>query len=257
MQKPSAEKPQNTENREDFVYGIRSVEELFQSDRQVECVYIATGEKNKKILRLVSIAKEMGLPVKEVNGGKLNSLSGFSNHQGIVATCSVAQYAEVEDIILLARQKQEPLFVIVLNEIEDPHNLGAIIRTAEASGAHGIIIGKRRQVGLNATVFKTSAGATAHLKVARVANINSALETLKKAGAWVYGADMDGQDAFQVDFNGDVALVIGSEGKGLGKLVKKNCDVIVRLPMVGKINSLNASVAGGILMYQVLKSRLK
>lgn len=255
MQKEFANEYQD--NYENVVSGIRSVEELLFSERQVESVYITTGEKNKSVLRLVSIAKEKGLPVKEVNAQKINSLSGFTNHQGVVATCAAADYSSLEDIIALARERKEPLFVIILNEIEDPHNLGALIRTAEASGAHGIIIGKRRSVGLNTTVYKTSAGATAHVKVARVANINQAIETLKKEGAWVYGADMDGENAFQVDFSSDVALVIGSEGKGLGRLVKQNCDMVVSLPMVGKINSLNASVAGGILMYQVLKSRLK
>lgn len=248
---------QEESDRPEAIFGIHAIEELLSTERQVECVYIESGERNKKILRLVSLAKNKSVPVKEVNLAKLNSLSNFSNHQGIVATCSAMEYAALEDIVALAKEKKEPLFVIVADEIEDPHNLGALIRTAEASGAHGIVIGKRRSVGLTSTVFKTSAGAAEHLKVARVANINNAIDTLKKNGAWVYGADMDGQSAFQTDFSGDVVLVIGSEGKGLGRLVKQNCDMIVSLPMVGKINSLNASVAGGILMYQVLKNRLK
>ena len=177
-------------------------------------------------------------------------------HQGVVVTLSAVEYAEVSDILARAEEKGEKPFILIADEIEDPHNLGALIRTAETAGAHGVIIPKRRNVGLTAAVFKTSAGAAAHLPVARVANLASAVDTLKEAGVWVYGADMEGQNWCETDFSGGVALIVGSEGSGISRLLKEKCDVMVSLPMQGEVSSLNASVAGGIILYEIARQRL-
>ncbi|MDF2567889.1 MAG: rlmB, partial [Oscillospiraceae bacterium] len=178
------------------------------------------------------------------------------SHQGVVATVAVAEYATVEDIFAHAEQKGMQPFIIIADEIEDPHNLGAIIRTAEAAGADGIIIPKRRSASLSSTVYKTSAGAVSHMLVARVSNLVQTINELKQKGVWVYAADMDGQTWCELDYDGAVALVIGSEGKGITKLIKEKCDFVVTLQMCGKVNSLNASVAGGILMYEIARQRL-
>lgn len=187
---------------------------------------------------------------------RLDMMAPGLNHQGVVLTLSAVPYVEVADILDAAAQKGEQPFVIIADEIEDPHNLGALIRTAETAGAHGLIIPKRRGVSLTAAVFKASAGAAAHLPVARVANLASAVEELKKQNIWVYGCDMEGQPWCQTDFSGGVALIVGSEGRGMNRLLKEKCDVIVTLPMQGQITSLNASVAGGIVMYEVARQRL-
>jgi 23S rRNA (guanosine2251-2'-O)-methyltransferase len=204
---------------------------------------------------ILAKAKEKQIPVKEVDSKKLDFLSGGANHQGIIAMAAVKGYSTVEDIFALAEQRGEKPFVIVLDEVEDPHNLGAIIRTAECTGAHGIIIPKRRSATLSYSVGKSSAGAIEYVPVARVTNIVNTIEELKERGLWVFGADMNGTDYTQCDFDGAVALVIGNEGKGIGRLVREKCDQIVSLPMKGKINSLNASVAAGVLMYAVSSKR--
>ena len=202
------------------------------------------------------IAREKGLVIKNVDRKKLDFISAGANHQGVAANVPAHEYSSVEEILDYAKSKNEAPFLVICDEIEDSHNLGAIIRTAEACGVHGIIIPKRRNVGLNFIVAKTSCGALEYVKVARVANINATIDRLKKENIWLYAADMKGQLWSETDFSGGAALVIGSEGKGLGAHIKENCDVMVSLPMKGRVNSLNASVAAGIIMYEIARQRL-
>jgi 23S rRNA (guanosine2251-2'-O)-methyltransferase len=216
---------------------------------------VARGEKTGAVVGILAKAREKQIPVKEADRVKLDFLSGSAPHQGIIALAAAKEYSTVEDILAYAAEKGEPPFLVILDELEDPHNLGAIIRTAECAGAHGVIIPKRRSVGLSYTVGKASAGAVEYMRVARVTNIATLLDDLKKQGVWIYGADMNGTDYTKCDMSGACALVIGNEGKGMARLVREKCDVIVSLPMKGHINSLNASVAAGILMYHALKSR--
>lgn len=242
---------------DNLIIGRNAVLELLKSGREIENILVAKGEREGSITRILALARENGIVVKNVDRKKLDFMSAGANHQGVAANVPAHSYSTVEDILAYAEEKHEEPFLIICDEIEDSHNLGAIIRTAEACGAHGIIIPKRRNVGLNFIVAKTSCGALEYVKVARVSNLNSTIEKLKKQNIWVYAADMDGQPWCKTDFSGGVALVVGSEGSGISKLVKENCDVTVSLPMRGRVNSLNASVAAGILMYEVAKQRLK
>lgn len=234
-----------------LILGRNSVEEAIKSNRNIDKLFISKTAKGLK--KLVESAKKMGIVVKYVDPSKLNYYG--NNHQGVVALASPIQYVEVIDILNIAKSKCEPPFIIICDRIEDPHNLGAIIRTAEAAGAHGIIIPKRRSASITPVVEKTSAGAVNSLLVARVSNLVSCIEYLKKMGLWIYCADMDGQNWCEVDFSGSVGLIIGSEGFGVGRLIKQKCDGSISLPMLGKINSLNASVAGGIVIYEILRQR--
>ena len=243
------------QQRQDLIIGRNAVAEVFKSDRTVDTLYLLRGEKNPALTRFASLCRAAGGVVKEVDRKKLDSLCGGANHQNVAAFVAAHTYSSVEEILDYAREKNEPPFVVVCDELEDPHNLGAIIRTAEAAGAHGIIIPKRRSASLSYAVGKTSAGALEYMRVARVANLPATLDELKKAGCWVYGADMDGENYRKTSFSGAVVLVVGSEGKGMGRLVREKCDFIVSLPMKGKINSLNASVAAGILMYEISSQR--
>ncbi len=243
-------------NNDDLVVGRNAVIELIKSGREIENILIAKGEREGSISKIIALAREKGIVIKNVDRKKLDFMCAGANHQGVIANVPAHEYSSVEDILALAEEKGEAPFIIICDEIEDSHNLGAIIRTAEACGAHGIIIPKRRNVGLNFIVAKTSCGALEYVKVARVSNINSTIDRLKKENIWVYAADMDGQPWSKTDFSGGVALVVGSEGKGVGEHVKANCDVTVSLPMRGKVNSLNASVAAGIIMYEVARQRL-
>ncbi len=243
------------QEKQDLIIGRNAVNEAFKAGREIDTLYLLRGERNPALARLAAMCRESGGVVKEVDRKKLDSLCGGANHQGVAAFVAAHRYADVEEILAFAREKNEPPFVVVCDELEDPHNLGAILRTAEAAGAHGVIIPKRRSASLSYAVGKTSAGALEYVRVARVANLAAALETLKANGCWVYGADMDGTDYRQADFSGGVVLVIGSEGRGIGRLVREKCDFIVSLPMKGKLNSLNASVAAGILMYAVSAQR--
>ena len=224
-----------------LVIGRNAVAELLAGGREIEHVLVANGERTGSIVPLVAKCKKQGVVVKYVDRRKLDAMCNHANHQGIVA---------------VAEEKGEAPFLVLCDGIEDGHNLGAIIRSAEAGGAHGVVIPKRRSVGLNYTVAKTACGALEYLPVARVSNLNQTIELLKKRGVWVYAADMDGTPWCQTNFDGGVALVIGSEGSGVSALVKKNCDAVVSLPMQGKVNSLNASVAAGILIYEVTRQRL-
>lgn len=239
----------------DIIVGRNCVKEALNSGRAVESLLVARGSKGGAAGVLVAMAKDKGIPVKEVDSKKLDYMCGGAVHQGVAAMASVKEYAVLDDIFADARQKGEQPFIIVLDEIEDPHNLGAIIRTAECTGAHGIIIPKRRSAGLGYTVGKSSAGAVEYVNVVRVTNIPNVIDELKERGVWVFGADMEGSDPAKTDLKGAVALVIGNEGKGIGRLVRSKCDGILSLPMKGRINSLNASVAAGVLMYDVLRQR--
>lgn len=250
------QKTQNFDNqRNDIIAGRNPVMEAIHSGRSIESILIAKGERSGSVVAIVAKAKQKNIPVKDVDQKKLDFLAKGVNHQGIVAQCAVKEYSSLEDVFALAEERNESPFVIVLDKIEDPHNLGAIIRTAECAGAHGVIIPERRSAGLSYTVEKTSAGALEYMPIVRVKNISSVIQKLKDRGIWVYGADMDGQSYKKTNFDGPVALVIGNEGKGISPLVAKDCDVIVSLPMKGKINSLNASVAAGILMYEIADKR--
>lgn len=242
---------------DNLIIGRNAVLELLKSGRDVENVLIARGEREGSVNRIISLCKEKKIVIKYVDRKKLDFMCPNGNHQGVAANVPAHSYSTVEDILAFAEEKGEPPFLILCDEIEDSHNLGAIIRTAEASGAHGVIIPKRRNVGLNYIVSKTSCGALEYMRVARVGNLASTIEELKKKNIWVYAADMDGQSWCETDFSGGVALVVGSEGHGVGRLVKEKCDVTVSLPMRGEVNSLNASVAAGILMYEIVRQRLK
>lgn len=235
-----------------LIYGKNSVTEALSSDAEIDVLYVQKGISLGKIIPL---AKRRGVVIKEVSDEKLTSMAGTPKHGGTAAQLAAASYSTVEEILEVSKQKGKPPFIIIADEIEDPHNLGAIIRTAEAAGADGVIIPKRRSASLNATVFKTSAGAAAWLKVARVSNLVDTIKQLKQENIWVYGMEADGTPYDKAELTGGVALVIGSEGFGLGRLVRENCDMILSLPMFGKINSLNASVSAGILMYEVVKHR--
>ncbi|MCH5201953.1 MAG: 23S rRNA (guanosine(2251)-2'-O)-methyltransferase RlmB [Oscillospiraceae bacterium] len=241
--------------RNDIVAGRNPVMEAIRSGRAIESLLVAKGEKSGSVVAIIAKAKKQNIPVKEVDPKKLDFLAKGISHQGIAAQCAVKEYSTLEDIFKNAEDRGEAPFIIILDKIEDPHNLGAIIRSAECAGAHGVIIPERRSAGLSYTVEKTSAGALEYVPVARVKNITAAIQKLKSKGVWIYGADMDGQNYKEVNFDGAAALVIGNEGKGISPLVAKECDVIVSLPMRGKINSLNASVAAGILMYEIANGR--
>ena len=240
----------------ELIEGRNAVIEALRAGRSIDKIYLARGDVDKTLGHIASKAREMGLVVVECDRRKLDFMSRTHAHQGVIALCAVRDTCSIDDILAIAEERGESPFVIVCDEISDPHNLGAIIRSAECAGAHGVIIPKRRSAGLTAIVDKASAGAAEHMAVARVANLPGALQELKKRGLWVYGTAADGQsELWKTDFSGAVALVIGSEGDGMGRLVRENCDFIVSLPMHGRINSLNASAAAAIVMYEVLRQR--
>ena len=238
----------------DVVAGRNAVNEVLRSGREIEFLMVAKGAGGS-VVPIIAECKKRHITIKEMPRQKLDFKLPGVNHQGLAVVVSSGEYCSVEDILAVAKEKDEPAFILILDEIEDPHNFGAIIRTAAASGVHGIIIPKRRSVGINNTVYKTACGAAEYVKVARVSNLPSTIDFLKENGVWVYGTDMDGENIFQTDFKSACALIIGNEGKGIGRLVKEKCDFCVKIPMYGKINSLNASVAAGISMYSVVKSR--
>ena len=239
----------------DIIAGRNPVSEAIRSSRPIDKILVARGEKSGAVVGILAKAKDKKIPIKEVDRTKLDYISGGAAHQGIIAFAAVKEYSTVEEIFEYAQSRGEAPFIIVLDEVEDPHNLGAIIRTAECAGAHGVIVPKRRSASLSYTVGKASAGAVEYMRVARVTNIAKLIDELKEKGVWVFGADMNGTDYTECDFSGACAIVIGNEGKGISRLVREKCDVIVSLPMKGKINSLNASVAAGILIYNALKYR--
>ena len=240
-----------------IICGKNSVLEALRSGREIDRLLVAHGTSGGSVTEIIAKCKKAGVLIKEVSPQKLDYYCGSANHQGVAVLFAAQEYSSVEDILAVAKERNEKPFIIICDEIEDPHNLGAIIRTAEASGVHGIIIPKRRSASLNATVAKSASGALEYMKVARVTNIPNTIEDLKNNGVWVFGADMDGEDYTSVDFDIPCALVIGNEGKGIGTLTAKRCDRIISIPMFGKINSLNASVAAGVLMYEAVRKRRK
>ena len=238
------------------IEGRNAVIEALRAGRSIDKIYIAKGEVDKTLGHIASKARAAGAVVVECDRRKLDAMSATHVHQGVIALCAVRAYCTVEDILSLAAERGEKPFVIVCDEISDPHNLGAIIRSAECAGAHGVIIPKRRSAGLTAIVDKASAGAAEHMLIARVANIPAAIDTLKSRGLWVYGTAADGtNELWRTDLTGAVALVIGSEGDGMGRLVRESCDFTISLPMRGRVSSLNASAAASIVMYEVLRQR--
>lgn len=242
---------------EDMVAGRNAVMEALKGSRSVNKLMIANGSTEGSIKEIIAVAKEKGVNIQYWDRSKLDSIARGIRHQGVLAQVAPVQYAELEDILQVAKDRNEPPFIVLLDELADPHNLGAILRTADAAGVHGVLIPKHRSCPLSATVAKTSAGAVEHVPVARVGNLVQTIKKLKQEGLWVAAADMDGKDYYATDLTGPLLLIIGSEGQGVGRLVKEQCDFVVRIPMVGKINSLNASVAGSILMYEAMKQRRK
>ena len=240
----------------DIIVGRNPVSEALKSGRAIESVLVAKGNKNGAVSVILAKAREKGIVIKEVDPKKLDFMSGGAVHQGIAAVAAVKDYSSVEEILQTAEERGEDPFIIILDELEDPHNLGAVIRTAECVGAHGVIISQRRSAGLTFSAGKESAGAVEYVKVARVVNIPNVIDKLKERGIWVYAADMNGSLYTQTDLTGPAAIVIGNEGKGIGPLVLKKCDAAVSLPMKGRINSLNASVAAGVLAYEILRQRM-
>ena len=249
-------KENSFEIRNEIIEGRNAVIEALRVGRSIDKIFIAKGETDKTLGHIASKAREVGIVVADADRRKLDNMSVTKAHQGVIALVGVNEYCSVDDILKLAEERNEVPFVIVCDEVSDPRNLGAIIRSAECAGAHGVIIPKRRSAGLTAIVGKASAGAAEHMRIARVSNIPAALKELKDKGLWVYGAAAGGSnELWGTDFSGAMALVIGSEGDGIGRLVRENCDFIVNIPMVGKINSLNASAAASIIMYEVLRQR--
>ena len=243
---------------DDIVEGRNAVLELLDSDIDINKIFVQSGERHGSINKIIAIAKENKVVVTEVEKSKLDFMSKTKNHQGVIAVVPPFNYCEVEDILEYAKSKNEDVFILILDGIEDPHNLGSIIRTAETAGVHGIIIPKRRTVTVNSTVAKVSAGAVEHMKIARVNNITDTIRKLKENGLWIIGTDGSATTLYyNQDLKGDIAIVIGSEGFGMSRLVKENTDMLVKIPMKGKVTSLNASVSAGIVMYEAVKQRNK
>lgn len=237
------------------IFGRNTVMEALKSNRTINKIWLAKGEQKGSVREIVALAKEKRITVQIVERSKLDKMFPHENHQGVAASVASADYVAWQDIVDAARQKGEDPLLVILDELEDPHNLGAILRSVDAVGAHGVIIPKRRAVPLTDGVAKASAGAIEHVPVARVSNLVQVIEELKKQGIWIAGADPHGEYMHKQDLTGPLAIVVGSEGKGLGKLVRESCDYVVSIPMQGKINSLNASVATGVLLYEVYRQR--
>lgn len=242
---------------ENIIIGRNPVMEAIKSGRTIEKILIKKGKYEGSMVPLVKKAKSIGIIISEADSRKLDMVAEGKNHQGVVAYVSDFKYCSVQDILEKASQKGEAPFVVLCDKITDPHNLGAIIRTAECAGVHGIIIPKRGSVGVNDTVEKTSAGAAEHMLIAKVTNLAAVIDELKEKGMWFAAADMDGEAMYEVDLTGALGIVIGSEGNGISRLIREKCDFIASIPMKGKINSLNASVAGGILVYESLRQRMR
>ena len=242
---------------DDQVEGRNSVLELLESGKDINKIFITRGEKHGSINKIVAIAKERKIIIVEKDKRQMDEMAQNENYQGVIAIVPPFEYCDIDDILQTAKDKNEEPFVLILDGIEDPHNLGSIIRTAETAGVHGIIIPKRRAVGVNSTVNKVSAGAVEHMNIARVTNISDAINELKDKGLWICGTDVS-TDKFYYnqDYKGAIGIVIGNEGKGIGDKVKKNCDFLVKIPMKGKVGSLNASVSTGIIVYEAVKQRM-
>ena len=239
----------------DKIIGRNPVAEAIKSGREIDKIMVKKGEIEGSLRPIIKKARDMGIPVIEADKNKLSELAEGGNHQGVIAIVAAHDYASVDDIFKKAEEKGEPPFIVILDKITDPHNLGSIIRTANCAGVHGIIIPKRGSVGLNEVVAKTSAGAIEYVPVAKVTNIAQTIDALKEKGVWVAGAEAGGDTMYKTDLSGSMALVIGSEGEGISRLVKEKCDFLVEIPMFGDVNSLNASVAAAVLMYEVVRRR--
>ena len=250
------EKYNDNEETSLVIYGRNAVLEAFRSDRTIDRLYVQEGVADGTLQSILRAAKKTDTIISLVSKDRLNKYAEGDKHQGVVAMAAAYDYAEVDDILNAASKKGEPPFIIVLDDIEDPHNLGAIIRTANQAGAHGVIIPKRHAVGLTATVARTSAGAINYTPVAKVTNISRTIDELKEKGIWFACADMSGELMYNCNLTGAIGLVIGSEGSGVSRLVKEKCDFVVRVPMLGQIDSLNASVAAGVLAYEIVRQRL-
>ncbi|MEG0036279.1 MAG: 23S rRNA (guanosine(2251)-2'-O)-methyltransferase RlmB [Oscillospiraceae bacterium] len=243
-------------DREDIIEGRNAVIEALRAGRVIDKVFIAKGETDKTLGHIASTARDAGCVVVDADRRKLDSMSRTHSHQGVIALAAMREYCAVSDILAIAAERGEPPFVVVCDEISDPQNLGAIIRTSEAAGVHGIIIPKRRSAGVTSIVEKTSAGAAEHMAVARVANLTTAIKELQQAGLWVYGTAADGASPlWQTDLKGPICVVIGSEGEGMGRLISETCDFLVSIPMKGRVSSLNAGAAAAVLIYEVLRQR--
>ena len=256
-----AEKRQAWKERQEasdgIIEGRNAVTEALRAGTPIDKVYLARGETDAALGHIAAKARERGIAVVDCDRRKLDNMSVTHSHQGVIAVAAVREYAEVEDILKAAADRGEPPLIVVCDELSDPHNLGAVIRTAECAGAHGVIIPKRRSAGLTAVVAKTSAGAVSYVPVARVANLTACLKELKEAGVWVFGTAADADRAiYDADLKGPAAIVIGSEGNGMSRLVAKNCDFLVSIPMKGQLNSLNASAAAAILLYEAVRQRM-
>jgi len=247
---------QRTPVPNDLIIGRNAVMEALRAKRPIDHILIARGSRSGSLSAILKAAREIAVPIKEADQRKLDALSQNQNHQGIVAFAAVRDYASVEDLFALARERGEPPFFLIADSLQDPHNLGAILRTAECTGAHGVIVPQRRAVGLTFAVGKASAGAVEYVPVARVPNLAAVIEELKERGVWIYAADFDGEPWCKLDYTGPCALISGNEGMGISQLVRKKADFIVSLPMQGHIQSLNASVASGVLCYEVARQRL-
>ncbi|MBQ4154716.1 MAG: 23S rRNA (guanosine(2251)-2'-O)-methyltransferase RlmB [Clostridia bacterium] len=242
-------------NEKGLIIGRNPVLEALRSGREIDKLFIAKGNASGPLVPIIEKCRNKKIVIKEVPTTKLDFMCGNANHQGVIALIPAQSYYSLDDIFSAAEENNEPPFIIVCDGIEDPHNLGAIIRTAEATGVHGIIIPKHRSVTVNATVAKSACGALEYMKICKVTNIANTIDNLKKRGVWIFGADMDGEYWCQSDYKTPTAIIIGSEGNGISRLVREKCDQIISMPMCGKINSLNASVAAGVLMYEVAKQR--
>ena len=252
-------KTNKTEDKEfsDQIEGRNSVLELLETDKDINKIFVEKGEKHGSINKIIGIARDKKIVTIEVDRNKLNQMAKTENHQGVIAIAPPFNYCEVEDILEEAKSKNEAPFILILDGIEDPHNLGAIIRTAETAGVHGIIIPKRRACSVNSTVYKVASGAVEYVKIARVNNLKDEIQHLKENGVWVYGTAIEAKKYYYEEGLKDpVAIVVGNEGEGMSRLVRENCDVLLKIPMKGKISSLNASVSAGIVMYEVVKQRL-
>ena len=257
MKEKRTGRPEPQAEADGIIEGRNAVLEALRAGAPIDKIYVARGETDASLGHIASTARSSGIVVVEADRRKLDAMSVTHAHQGVIAVAAVREYASVEEILPAAREQGEPPLVVVCDELSDPHNLGAVIRTAECAGAHGVIIPKRRSAGLTAIVAKTSAGAVSHVPVARVANLPSLLKELKDAGLWIFGAEAGGTTSlYDADLKNPAAIVIGSEGKGMGRLVAENCDFKVSIPMKGKLNSLNASAAAAILLYEAVRQRL-
>ncbi len=254
----TVEDPYEQAIRDGYIEGRNAVMEALRAERPIDKLFVARGETDATLARIIAKAKDTGTVIVETDRRKLDAMSTTGNHQGVIGIASVKEYVSIDDILNIAKERGEDPFIIICDEISDSHNMGAIIRTAETAGAHGVIIPKRRSAGMGAIVSKTSAGAIEYMAVARVPNISAAIKELKDKGVWIYGTAAGGESRlWETDMTGPVALVIGSEGDGMSRLVEENCDFILSIPMRGKISSLNASASAAIVIYEVLRQRIQ